>query len=48
LSRLIPARRKQAAAENVAKQDKKRKIPELEEYLVKRDYAGAMSLLQVQ
>uniref|UniRef100_A0A914VKT0 Intraflagellar transport protein 56 n=1 Tax=Plectus sambesii TaxID=2011161 RepID=A0A914VKT0_9BILA len=49
LSRLRPAKKKQEAAAAAAeKLDKKKKIPELQEYLDKRDYAGAMSLLQFQ
>lgn len=41
LSRLRPSRKKSQ------EKMKQRKIPELDEFLLKRDYAGAMSLLEV-
>ena len=47
LSRTKPAAGTVSAAAQGKEQKKKKKLPKLEEFLEKRDYTGALTLLEV-
>lgn len=47
LSRLLPKKKPKEEKASTSKSGNKRKIPELNEYLANRDYAGAISILSV-